>query len=434
MSRSAERAFHPAAIEIEQTPASPAGRTLLWMILAFVALAISWALVSRVDVVAVARGRITTSGYSKTVQPLEIGSVTALYVSEGRRVDAGDVLLELDNSSVKADIDRLTIERSVAEAEIGRCQALEHWLEGPVSPQLHEIETIGDRLLQRQWQEYEDRMDVLVQQREQKLAEHAGAQRQVDKLNAVLPIVSRKADSQKGLAEKKLLSEQQYLTTEQERREIYHELLTNRSRVEELDAAVAALDARLEHARSEFHRGVLQRLEDAERRYAATIQELLKASARAKANIITSPVDGVVQQLAVHGPGAVVTPAQELMVIVPEGVALEVEAMLENKDIGFVEMGQQAEIKVDTFPFTKYGTIDGRVLNLSRDAVADERKGLMYKMRVQMSQSSIPVNDRQVPLSPGMTVTVESKTGTRRLIEFFLSPLLRYRDEGLRER
>jgi hemolysin D len=289
-------------------------------------------------------------------------------------------------------------------------------------------------MLRRQWREYEDRVDVLLHERQKNQAARASAQTQVDKLNAVFPIVSRKADSQKGLAAKKLLSEQQYLSAEQERREMYHELLAGKGRVEELAAAVATLDARVEHARSEFHSGVLERLDDAERRYSVALQELVKASVRAKANTITSPVDGVVQQLAVHSPGTVVTPAQDLMVIVPEGDALEVEALLENKDIGFVEPGQQAEIKVDAFPFTRYGTIDGKVENLSRDAVADERKGLVYKMRVQMSQSSIRVNERQVALSPGMTVTVESKTGTRRLIEFFLSPLLRYRDEGLRER
>ena len=432
MTRGIERAFQAAAIEIEQTPASPAGRALMWMILLFVALATSWAALSRIDVVAVARGHIIASGYSKKVQPLQIGTVTTVHVVEGRQVKAGDVLLQLDNSSVQADIDRLGAERDMAEREITRCRRLVQWLESGAAPS--EIESQSDRMLRRQWREYEDRVDVLLHERQKNQAARAGAQTQVDKLNAVLPIVSRKADSQKGLAAKKLLSEQQYLSAEQERREMYHELLAGKGRVEELAAAVATLDARVEHARSEFHSGVLERLDDAERRYSVALQELVKASVRAKANTITSPVDGVVQQLAVHSPGTVVTPAQDLMVIVPEGDALEVEALLENKDIGFVEPGQQAEIKVDAFPFTRYGTIDGKVENLSRDAVADERKGLVYKMRVQMSQSSIRVNERQVALSPGMTVTVESKTGTRRLIEFFLSPLLRYRDEGLRER
>ena len=122
------------------------------------------------------------------------------------------------------------------------------------------------------------------------------------------------------------------------------------------------------------------------------------------------------------------------MVIVPQDDALEVEAILENKDIGFVQVGQKTEVKVDTFPFTKYGTIPGEVVGLSNDAVSDEQKGLVYKMRVLMERSAIEVNSNWVPLVPGMTVTVESKTGTRRMIEFFLSPLLRYRHETGRER
>ena len=135
-----------------------------------------------------------------------------------------------------------------------------------------------------------------------------------------------------------------------------------------------------------------------------------------------------------HNVGAIVTPAQELMVIVPQDGALEIEAVLENKDIGFVEAGQQAEIKIDTFPFTRYGTIAGEIVDLSNDAVADERRGLVYKMRVLMKQSEIEVNGSSVTLSPGMTVSVESKTGTRKMIEFFLSPLLRYAQESARER
>jgi hemolysin D len=141
-----------------------------------------------------------------------------------------------------------------------------------------------------------------------------------------------------------------------------------------------------------------------------------------------------VQQLAVHNTGAVVTPAQVLMIIAPTDQRLEVEASLENKDIGFVEVGQQAEVKIDTFPFTKYGTIQGEVVDISHDAVADEQKGLVYKVRVLMKQGSLTVDGREVALTPGMAVTVESKTGTRRLIEFFLSPLLRYADESVRER
>jgi hemolysin D len=232
----------------------------------------------------------------------------------------------------------------------------------------------------------------------------------------------------------KLLPEQHYLEAEQDRLEMSHDLRSHQGHVAELEAGIRELEARVEFAKSEFRRQVLERHEEASRRQAAVRQELIKAETRTRAHTISAPVDGVVQQLAIHNVGAVVTPAQELMVIVPQDGALEVEAFLENKDIGFVEVGQQAEIKIDTFPFTRYGTLAGRVVDLSKDAVADEHKGLVYKMRVVMESSQIRVNGKPVALSPGMSVSVESKTGTRRMIEFFLSPLLRYADESVRER
>ena len=143
---------------------------------------------------------------------------------------------------------------------------------------------------------------------------------------------------------------------------------------------------------------------------------------------------GVVQQLAVHTVGGVVTPAQELMVIVPADSRIEVESMVLNKDIGFVHSGQEAEIKVESFPFTRYGTIVGEVKFVSRDAVADETLGLVYPARMKMAKTTILSGSTEVPLAPGMAVTVEIKTGKRRLIEYLLAPLQRYRDESLRER
>jgi hemolysin D len=135
----------------------------------------------------------------------------------------------------------------------------------------------------------------------------------------------------------------------------------------------------------------------------------------------------------VHTVGGVVTPAQELMVIVPEEDSLDIEAWVENKDIGFVSEGHRAEIKVEAFPFTRYGTIDGEITTLSKAAVPMDKIGAVYAARVSMAKSDIRVENKQVQLSPGMNVTVEIKTGTRRLIEYFLSPLLRGFNESVRE-
>lgn len=162
--------------------------------------------------------------------------------------------------------------------------------------------------------------------------------------------------------------------------------------------------------------------------------ELEKARTRIAGQILYSPVDGVVQGIHPTTIGGVVTPAQPVMSIVPENTPLLIEAMLPNKDIGFVKSGQKARIKIDTFSFQKYGTIDGIVQNVSPDAIEDEKMGLLYKIKVSIEQDYLLVEGEEVKLSPGMAVTVEIKTGKRRIIEFFLEPLVKYMQEGLQVR
>jgi hemolysin D len=161
-----------------------------------------------------------------------------------------------------------------------------------------------------------------------------------------------------------------------------------------------------------------------------------------------------VQQLAVHTVGGVVTPAQALMVIVPADSRLEIEAMVSNRDIGFVHVGEPAEVKIDTFNFTRYGLLHGEVVNISEDAIArdkpqdkndgsgsgpsdsSEPKGqeLVYAARISLERTSMEIEEKTVNLGPGMAVTVEIKTGQRRVIEYLLSPLLRAKQAALRER
>ncbi len=149
---------------------------------------------------------------------------------------------------------------------------------------------------------------------------------------------------------------------------------------------------------------------------------------------VTAPIDGTVQQLSVHTVGGVVTPAQVLMLIVPQQQTIEVEAMLENKDIGFVHPGLAVEIKLEAFPFTRYGTIPGTIAHLSHDAVTDDKRGLSYLAKVQLQQNTISVDGRNEAIVPGMSAIAEIKTGQRSVIEYLLSPVLQYKRESLRER
>ena len=179
---------------------------------------------------------------------------------------------------------------------------------------------------------------------------------------------------------------------------------------------------------------MLDLLHESEQRAAALQQELSKAEQRNRLMHLTAPVDGTVQQLAIHTAGGVVTEAQPLMVIVPSNQPVEVEALLENKDIGFVRPGQEVEVKVDTFTFTKYGVVHGTVQSISDDAIEDERLGLVYSTRIQLKENSILVGSQQVPLTPGMSIRAEVKTDKRKVIDYFLSPLQQYVDESLAER
>ena len=231
--------------------------------------------------------------------------------------------------------------------------------------------------------------------------------------------------------------------------------MVQQSHIHEAEAAVAALVQTRAQTAAEYRRTRFEELTKAEQKAAGFAQDVIKAERRTKLQVLTAPVDGVVQQLAVHTVGGVVTPAQALLAVVPLDSHLEIEAMVSNRDIGFVHADQEAEIKIDTFSFTRYGLLHGKVLNVSQDAIArdkpqdksndkapgaenstSEPKGqeLNYAARVSLDRTQMQVDDKLVNLSPGMAVTVEIKTGTRRIISYLLSPLLRYKQEVLRER
>jgi HlyD family secretion protein len=206
---------------------------------------------------------------------------------------------------------------------------------------------------------------------------------------------------------------------------------------------------------AEYGHGVLKDLTDAEQKVAEQTEDLVKADQKVEEQVLRAPVDGTVQQLAVHTIGGVVTPAQQLMMIVPLDSRLEVEAMVSNRDVGFVHPGEPAEVKVDTFNFTRYGLLHGQVVSVSQDSIirdkpaensGDAKHGglaetsgpegqeLLYAARISLDRTQMKIEDKLVNLSDGMAVTAEIKTGRRRVIEYLLSPLPRYKQESLRER
>jgi len=369
--------------------------------------------------------------------------VRTIHVQEGQTVAQGDPLIELDATSSGADQQRLRNELMTAQLDAARLHALSTYKSGSSIPETSFIipahadrtqAALQKHMLRNQLEEQAARLSALDSAITQRQAEYATTQDTVAKLEATLPLITQRTRSLKNLADKKLVAEHSYLELEQQRLEQHHDLATQRNRLKEITAAIASAEQQRLALQAEFKRTTLTELAKTEERITALHQELIKAQQRTTLQRLTAPVSGVVQQLAIHTVGGVVTPAQQLMVIVPNEHTLEVEALVQNKDIGFVHAGQAAEIKIETFPFTKYGIIDAEIRHISNDAIADEKLGLIYAARVLMKKSVINVNGKQVNLTPGMAVTVEIKTGQRRLIEYFLSPLLQYSKESVRER
>jgi hemolysin D len=368
-----ELEFLPAVLELQESPPSPVGRTIIFIIIGLFSTALLWSVLGHIDIVAVAQGKIIPSDYSKVIQPLESGVIKKIHVREGRHVKSGDVLIELDATTTGADRERYSNEYLSAQTEVVRLQAL-----------------ITD---QDRFTPPKGANPVFVKIQRNRLRDQLSEYRSLQ----------NQAEAYKTLYDKQLVSRMQYLEAD-------------RARAQKAQ----------EHA-AEYS--------EAKTRAHSLSQELAKAETRTSQQTLTAPIDGVVQQLAVHTVGGVVTPAQQLMVIAPREGDLEVEAWIENKDIGFVNAEQNAEVKIEAFPFTRYGVIDGKVLTLSKDAVPIEKVGLVYTARVNLAKSTLRVeNDKEVYLSPGMNVTVEIKTGQRRLIEYFLSPLLQAGRESIRER
>lgn len=368
-----ELEFLPAVLELQESPPSPAGRSVIFLIIGLFTAALLWSVFGHIDIVAVAQGKIIPSDYSKVIQPLESGIIKKIHVREGRHVKNGDVLIELDATSTGADRERYSNEYLSALTEVARLQAL-------IADQDSFIPPKGAN---------PTFVNIQRNRLRDQLSEYRSLQNQ--------------AQAYKTLFDKQLVSRMQYLEAD-------------RARAQKAQ----------EHA-AEYS--------DAKTRAHSLSQELAKAETRTSQQTLTAPIDGVVQQLAVHTVGGVVTPAQQLMVIAPREGDLEVEAWIENKDIGFVNAEQNAEVKIEAFPFTRFGVINGRVLTLSKDSVPIEKVGLVYTARVHLDKSTIRVeNNKEVYLSPGMNVTVEIKTGQRRLIEYFLSPLLQASRESVRER
>ena len=458
-----EAAFLPAALSLQETPPHPAPRRVALALCALFVLALVWAFVGQVDIVAVAPGRIMVTEGSKLIQPLEAGVVQTILVKDGDPVQAGQRLVELDATAPQADATRLVQQRAAALGEALRTRALLRALATGIPPQLprfNETPQAGDegvasnnsgarlpesRLTETQlaqahtqlaaeWADLQAQRARLRAEAERRAAEAATTQQEIAKVQAMLPLARQREADIQGLSRQGFVAGHAGQDRTRERIELERDLATLQAKRQEAQAGQREAAQQAQAWATDATRQLQDRRAKAELSLAQLQEETVKAEQRQRLTQLTAPVAGTVQQLAVHTAGGVVTPAQVLMVVVPSQAQVTAEVVLDNKDIGFVQPGQAAEIKLETFPYTRWGTVPATVAKVSADAVNDDKRGAIFPVTLVLQQTHLQVDDQRIKLGPGMNLTAEVKTGKRRVIDYLLSPVQRRVSESLRER
>ncbi len=463
--RDANREFLPAALEILDTPASPIRLALLISICTLVVIALAWSWIGKVDVMAVAAGKIQPTGRVKVVQPREGGRVEAVAVRDGQRVAEGDLLIRLDQREAQADEIALSSALQSFEAEVTRRGAaliavergvpaeITQWAPGiPQDVREREI-----RVLKGDVDRLGAQLSALDAQRIQKLAEEARLEATIAAQRELLATQDTRIGMRTELMEREVGSKAQLLDAREVRQTQMVNLRVQEGQLAEARAALDVIERNRTALKSTFIAENAQKLADTERQIEETRQRLAKARARLEQTTITAPIAGTVTALAVIGAGQVVSMGEEVMRIVPEGSRLELEVYMPNRDIGFVHMGAPAVVKIDSFPFTRFGAIEGKVVRVARDAVASSdveqsfvspasaprtkgaggsqaMQNLVFPVTVALEGQSMMVDGAQIPLSPGMTAQAEIKTGQRRILEYLFSPLVDVSSRAMRER
>lgn len=434
--------FLPAAEEIVETPAAPLGALVVWLVTLLLVVALAWSYFGRIDIVAVANGKISTEGSTKIIQPAISGVVTNINVHEGQRVKKGETLLALDKTTAEKDV--ATANQSLNAARVER-DILRRLAVGGNTDEIINNADLPDetKAMLRQFASSQTALSAARQQAvngtisnyQQQLQFNQQAKNQLE-TNAQ-NLKNRKAEIEKQLPNANPV----------DKLRLQNELSNIDQRITSADSAVLGQNQQLLQSQSaltqaqnqsqtqtaETNSAFNNQIITAEKRIIELENNLVKARQVLAQTNITAPVDGTVLSLTVKTIGGVVNAGQQLAQIVPEKVPLYVDAALDNQDVGFVKPGQRVVVKVATYPFQRYGYLEGTVENISPDAIQDDKKGLIYKAKIKLNDEKSS-KQNQLKLLPGMSVSAEITTGQRRIIEFFLDPLMTKADESLKVR
>jgi hemolysin D len=465
-----DREFLPAALEIVETPPSPISVAMIVVICALVAAALAWSWFGRLDIYATARGKFVPTGYTKVIQPLDPGKVSVVAVKPNQIVKAGDNVILLDDREIQAEIAADTEAATAKRGEALRRQtallavAQMRFSPPPSIPWPNEIpEAIRQRengVLAGDLREHEATIAHLDKQRLEKEAAVSGFDASIDARTRTLETLGDRVALKQLLIDKNVGTKLGLIDATQQLREGQTQLTGDVGKRDEAVAAISSIDTERAAKIEEFIADNTRKMAEANRLADEKQADRAKALVKLDHMTLRAPVDGVVQALTVTSIGQVVTTGQELMHIVPANAPLEIQAYVNNEDIGFVSPGQEAVVKVDAFPFAHYGTLDATVTEIAQDAIpadtadrdlADQTKSgnqsersltptarpmtnLVFEAKLRPSAAVISINEKQMPISPGMTVSVEIKTGTRRIINYVFSPLMEVTGKAMKER
>lgn len=441
-----ENEFLPAHLELIDTPVSRRPRLIAYFIISFLVIAVILSVLGKVEIVATANGKLTLSGRSKEIKPIENSIVKEIMVKEGQVVKKGHVLLKL--TALGAEADTLKTQSSLLQAKLEqiRYQILNESIrlnklseiklpENPSLQNVPEDELLRlTSLIKEQFSTWQNQKNQKELNLDKKKAERLTILARISRYESLSRVEKSRLDDFRNLLHKQAIAKHAVLEQENKYLEAANELRVYKSQLEQIESEILSAKEEYQLVTQLFKNEVLDKLRQTTDSIKLLTLELEKNEERQQASVIRAPVSGKVQQLKVHTEGGVVTTAETLMVIVPENDTLEVTALVQNKDIGFINVGQSVIIKVEAFPYTRHGYLVGKVKNINLDAIEDQKLGLVFNVIVSIEDNSFSTGNKSVPLSSGMAVTAEIKTGMRSIISYLLSPLEESLTESLHER
>ncbi|MDG2531544.1 HlyD family type I secretion periplasmic adaptor subunit [Caulobacter endophyticus] len=435
----AEPDFLPAALEVIERPVSPTARLTSWLLLSGLLLTLLWAAFGKVDIVASAEGQIAPTDNVKLVQASGPGVVRHIHVREGDWVRRGDPLIDLDPTVSGAEEIQAAAALAAARIEASRSRAIADALAGggaPFTPAADlppEVAQTQARLVEAQLAQSRSARSALLDARAAALADARSAQAQISKYDTTLPILDKQIAGMSALAAKGYAPGMRLMELSRQRGAEAGEREVARAQRERALADARKFAAQAQESAQDARQRALSDLARAQSEVVLRGEELRKAREKSRLQRLVAPVDGSVQQLEVHTVGGVVEAVKPLMVVVPDG-ALTVQAKVLNKDAGFVRLGQPVAVKLQAFPFTVYGTVPGRIVSISRDAVPDKDAGPYFLARIALERSRIDTPKGPVKLSPGLAATSDIVVGRRSILAYLVGPIEQIRREAGRER